>query len=309
MADRALSNSARLKAVGAALVAALTLITYPLWKKAFVGFVFGIVAGISEWLPVSSKTQLMIASTILLKFNFQQAYAIGLFLEGGTFIAALIYFRREVWEVLKALVGRGTQAGKKMLVYLVITTVITGIIGVIIYKSVEASVTGPVIGIPMIALGILLIVDGIVIKMSRSRLAPRKGMRQVTLLDMAIIGIAQGLSALPGISRSGMTVSAMLFLGVNPEDAFRLSFIALLPASIGASAVTILFSHAQLAAALSAVTPTGIVIAIAATVVVSLIFIDLLLKMAKSNRITTLVFALGVIAIFSGLLAYATGFG
>ena len=67
--------------------------------------IIGIIQGISEWLPISSKTQIIVASTYLLKLSFQQAYTFGLFMEIGTLVAAIIYFRKELAELVQVLLG------------------------------------------------------------------------------------------------------------------------------------------------------------------------------------------------------------
>lgn len=276
--------------------------------KLLVGLVLGIVQGISEWLPVSSKTQILLVSSFLLNLNFSQAYALGLFLEGGTFIAALIYFRKEVWKALLALVGKGDAEGKLLLKYLVIVTIITAIIAIPIYKLVE-TLSGPIIGVPMIVLGILLLVDWALITFSKNRQSAKKELRTMTLLDFIFIGIAQGISALPGVSRSGATVSTMLFIDTKPEEAFRLSFFALLPASIGASAVTIIFSHPQVSYVFSILTIPGLIVAIIASTIISLILINFLIKFAKTQRMANILLILGIIAIIGGVIGLFVGMG
>ncbi|MGD0728575.1 MAG: undecaprenyl-diphosphate phosphatase [Candidatus Micrarchaeaceae archaeon] len=276
--------------------------------KLFVGLILGIVQGISEWLPISSKTQILLVSSFLLHLTFSQAYALGLFLEGGTFIAALIYFRKEVKKAILAIFGKSDNEGKLLLKYLVVVTIVTGIIAVPIYKYVS-NITGAVIGIPMIVLGILLIIDWIVIKFSKSLHSVKKDIHNLTLLDFVFVGIAQGLSALPGISRSGATTSTMLFLNTKPEEAFRLSFFALLPASIGASLVTIIFSHVQVSYVFSVLTLPGLIVAIIVSTLVSLVLISGLIKFAKTNTMTTIILILGIIAILGGIIGVLVGAG
>ncbi len=207
------------------------------------GIVLGLVQGISEWIPISSKTQILLVSSFLLGLGFSSGYAFGLFMEIGTIIAAIIYFRKEFMEVILAILGKGTKNDIIMLKYLLTATVVTGLMGVPIYLFVVSLVKGPVIGVPMMILGTVLIIDGITIFFTRRSYVPKKGISELTWKDFVIVGFAQGLAALPGVSRSGMTTSALILLGVKPEEAFRLSFIALIPASLGAIGVTVLFSR------------------------------------------------------------------
>jgi len=273
------------------------------------GVLLGIVQGVSEWLPISSKTQVIIVSNLLFGLTFGQGYALGLFLEAGTFLAALYYFRREVWKVLRALVGRGDEEGRTLLKFLVVVTIFTAVIGVVIYKAVSESYSGPVLGIPMIALGCVLIGDAVLISVARSKYAPTKGINDLSLKELVAIGIVQGIAAFPGVSRSGITVSSMLLLGINPKDSFRLSFLALIPASIGAAGTTLLLSPEKISTAVDAVGLPIILVSILVTVVVGVALIRVLLRAAGSQKIALLAASLGALAILSGVMSILVGAG
>lgn len=272
------------------------------------GLVLGLVQGVSEWLPISSKTQIMFASTYLLGLSFGAAYAFGLFLEFATLAAAVIYFRREVWGVLKALALRGSAEDRLLLKYLVVVTAVTAMVAAPIYLY-FSSISGSVVGLPMIALGLVLIADGLLIKTARERHTPTKGLTDLRIADLVLIGVAQGLAAFPGVSRSGITVSAMLLMGVRPRDAFRLSFLAFIPAALGASALPLLASRREVLTAASLVSPQGLAVAAVVATVVSLLLIDALLKLASSRRIVPLVVGLGAVAIAGGALGVLIGYG
>jgi len=273
------------------------------------GVLLGVVQGISEWLPISSKTQVIIVSNLLFGLSFTQGYALGLFLEAGTFIAATYYFRKEVWKVLRALAGRGDAEGRTLLKFLVVVTAFTAVIGVVIYKSVSESYSGPVLGIPMIALGCVLLGDATLIAVARSKYEPTKNLNNLSLKELVVIGIVQGVAAFPGVSRSGATVSSMLLLGINPRDSFRLSFLALIPASIGAAGVTLVLSPHQISTAIDAVGVSVILLSILVAVLVGIASIRLLLRVAGSQRIALLTASLGVLAIVSGIASILVGAG
>jgi undecaprenyl-diphosphatase len=271
------------------------------------GIFLGVVQGVSEWLPISSKTQVILASTLLFGLGIKEAYALGLFLEGGTFVAALYYFRREAWGVLRALVGRGDEEGRRLLKFLVVVTALTAVVGVSIYVTALSSISGPVVGLPMVALGCILIGDGAVIGLARGRGTPTRKLADLTLRDLVIIGVVQGVSALPGVSRSGVTVSAMLLLGINAKDSFRLSFLALIPASVGAAGVSVLFSGVDVGAAASSIGYPVIGVAVAVSVVIGVMFIRLLLRAAESQKVALLAVGLGALAILSGAVSMLSG--
>ncbi|MBP1357405.1 MAG: undecaprenyl-diphosphatase, partial [Sulfolobus sp.] len=155
-------------------------------------------------------------------------------------------------------------------------------------------------GIPMLILGIALIIDGIYIRFSRT---VTKSFRDLRIKDYLIVGFAQGLAALPGVSRSGMTVSTMLFLGVKPEDAFKYSYLAYIPAALGAVATTVLFSKENIKYVVSNTGTEGIIIAVVAALLTGLLTIDILLRLAKKRNIYVIDFVLGGIAIVISLLA------
>ncbi len=124
-----------------------------------------------------------------------------------------------------------------LLKYIIVSTIVTGLLGVPpLYIFIVNSIKGPVVGVPpMLMLGLALIIDGLVIRLSRKSRSSGKSLKDLTIRDFIMVGgLAQGLAALPGVSRSGMTTSALLFLGgVKPDEAFRLSFIELIPAALG----------------------------------------------------------------------------
>ncbi len=130
--------------------------------------IIGIIQGVSEWLPISSKTQIIVSSSYLLKLSFQQAYTFGLFMEIGTIIAAVAYFRKELIEMIQVLLGSKDKAHRKLLVYVVVVTLITGIIGAPLYLVAD-SINGIAIGIPMLIVGLVLIADAAFIRYSRKR--------------------------------------------------------------------------------------------------------------------------------------------
>lgn len=259
----------------------------------FYAFVVGLVQGISEWLPISSKTQVLLVSTILFGLPLNVALAFGLFMEVGSLGSATFYFRREIASLLH---------DRKLLVYLLVVTIVTGIEGVPLYLYAEDLLTGAYnLGIPMVILGSFLIADSIYIRYSRKQ--PRSGsLSDLKMKHYIIIGAAQGLAALPGVSRSGMTVSTMLFMGVNPKDAFRLSYLAYIPAALGGFLTTIFFSRSELKVALSNFDGTGFAVAIVTAALVGIVAISALLRFAKRNDVYRVTFILGALAMAIGVL-------
>ncbi len=254
----------------------------------------GLVQGISEWLPISSKTQVLFASYALFGLPIAAGYAFGLFLEIGSLGSAITYFRRDIVALFH---------DRRLLVYLVVVTIFTGIIGAPLFYLTDLYLThtSPFIGLPMIALGVVLLLVGFYIRYSRA-LPKISGLEQMKIKHYIIVGIAQGIAALPGVSRSGMTVSTMLVMGVKQEQAFRLSYLAYIPASLGAFAASLFLSRHEVNSDIQTVTPLGLVIAILTALLIGLVTISYLLKFAKTKNIWVLDIALGLIALALGIV-------
>jgi len=279
-------------------------------QQAVYGVILGIVQGVSEWLPISSKTQVLIVSTYLLKLNFNEAYAFGLFMEIGTIFAAVIYFRKELISLIKVLIRRGDTESKFLFNYVLVSMIFTAVIAAPLYLYVEALTGTYNIGIPMLLIGAVLIGDVAIIKYSRSKYSKDKNRRlvsQMSLKDYILVGIVQGISALPGVSRSGATTSTLLLLNVEAREAFRLSFIDMIFATSGAVLLTYLASRSSILSTLALIGSTGLIIAIIIATVVSLLLINFLLKIAGKSSIIYLTSALGIIALISGALATVYG--
>jgi undecaprenyl-diphosphatase len=253
----------------------------------------GLVQGISEWLPISSKTQVLFASYVLFGLPIAAAYAFGLFLEIGSLGSAIIYFRRDIVALFH---------DRKLFMYLLIVTVFTGIVGAPLYYITDTYLqhASPFIGVPMIALGLTLVAVGFYIRYSRA-IPKITGLDQMKVKHYIIVGIAQGIAALPGVSRSGMTVSTMLVMGVKQDEAFRLSYLAYIPASLGAFGTSFLLSRHEINVDIQAVSPLGLIVSIVTALLIGLLTISYLLKFAKTKNVWKLDLVLGALAIVLGI--------
>jgi len=199
----------------------------------FQHLILGIIQGIAEWLPISSSgliTLVMVNffSITDLSFILHQA----LFLHLGTFFAALIYFRKDVADLLESLFccqlckSSNTET-KKLLKFLIISTIITGVFGILILNllmNFDLILTGKII---TFSVSVLLLITGTLQLSIRN-----KGLRKITHLknsDSILAGFAQGLSAMPGLSRSGITISTLLLRKFDDTTALKLSFLMSLP--------------------------------------------------------------------------------
>jgi len=192
----------------------------------------GFVQGLTEFLPVSSSGHLVITSNILgLKADLAFYTAIHF----ATLLAILVYFFKDIVQLVKSFfsgIFRFKQAYNepyfRLSIFIIIGTIPTGIIALLFKDWFEGLFSS------MLYVGIFLIISGGLLFLAERFSVPRKSEKDMTILDSIIIGIFQGIAIAPGISRSGSTVSASLFRGLNRTLAARFSFLLAIPAITGA---------------------------------------------------------------------------
>ncbi len=198
--------------------------------------ILGAIQGITEWLPISSKTINTLISFRFFGMPVDEAIRSSIWLHTGSLVAAIIYFRKDILEMIRRLpsyakrLASGDLAGcDRQITFLIVTTLLAGAIG------------GPLmviglarIGVPaqyvMLAVGVLLIVTGLVQKFASLSPGTR---RSTSTKDAVLVGAVQGLSVIPGLSRSGLTVSTLLFRGYSTQYAIRMSFLMSIPFVLG----------------------------------------------------------------------------
>lgn len=203
----------------------------------------GIVQGLSEFLPVSSSAHLVFTSNFYKVFKgieiakeSNQEIFLDIMLHLGTLIAVLIFFRKDIAEICKALwqacrTKNYSDKNAKIGLYIILGTFITVAVALPMEKIAEKLVYSPAI------VGILLVITGFVLFYSEYRLKKVATREQVDLKTSVLIALAQGLAALPGFSRSGWTIATGLFRGLDRLTAARYSFLLSIPIILGASMV------------------------------------------------------------------------
>jgi undecaprenyl-diphosphatase len=246
------------------------------------GLVMGVLQGVLEWLPVSSQGNLVLLAIAFLGLEPGDALSLSVYLHVGTGLAALVYFREEIMRILM----RRTEEDRALLRFLVLATIVTGVVGFPLFTFIEvASFYGEaLLGLT----GVALLATGL---MQREREELVKGQeRGLAALDGVVMGALQGLAAIPGLSRSGVTTTALLVKGFSGRDAFRVSFIMSIPASF-AAAPGLAFTEGlpQLS--------TGILAALAASFVAALLSIDVLIRLARKTSFWKICVALGLVTL------------
>ena len=253
--------------------------------------VLGIIQGITEWLPVSSSGQVVLSLIEFLQVDPQAAFSFAIILHIGTLLAVVVKFRNEIIDILKKL-----SWNDKLTRFLIVSTIVTGIVGVPVYFVLKSVFAYGALANAFI--GALLIVTGIVLYLSRKLSYGKTSLEQVGYKEMTIAGAAQGISILPGISRSGTTIAAMLLMGIKQETALTLSFLMSIPAVIGA--VLLDFAGGDLLSA--GFTVPEILAGIIFAFIFGYLTMDVLLKIAHKVRFDLFCIILGLIAVIAFFL-------
>ena len=202
--------------------------------------ILGIIQGLTEFLPVSSSGHLVMFQNL---FGFKEPeLLLDICLHVGTLIAVCIVFFKEISAILAALVRLPAliwTAGGLRPVFndnedvriaflIVVGSIPTAILGFLFHK-----ISNQIFGAVWIV-GVMLIVTGTLLWLTRQLRLEGRSLLRVSMKDALIVGVAQGLAVLPGMSRSGSTISVALLLGLDREVSGRYSFLLSIPAILGA---------------------------------------------------------------------------
>lgn len=265
-------------------------------RSLVVALVVGALQGVFEWLPISSEGNLTVVLSALGR-SPEEAVAFSLFLHLGTALSATVYYRGEVAELLGLLPDwrpDGAFSGEQAPVsFLMVGTLVSGVVGIAAYATLEEIVNALTGGAVVVLIGVLLVATGLFQRLSSDRSDADADPRPV---DAVLVGVAQGVAILPGVSRSGMTTGTLLLRGYDGTSAFRYSFLLSIPAAIGGGLL------AYLDTGLGDVTPLAAGVALLAAFLVGYATIDALLRIVERVSFWAVCIGLGGLAIIGGVL-------
>ena len=199
----------------------------------FQAFLLGIIQGLTEFLPVSSSGHLEIGHHLLgIKGHNNLVFAI--VVHGATVLSTLVVFREDILSLCKGLFAFQWNDETKYISLLFLSAVPIAALGLFFREEVESLFTGN-----LVFVGIMLIFTASLLAFSYFAKSKDK---KIGWLDSLIIGVAQALAVLPGISRAGSTIAVGLLLGKKKEDMARFSFLMVLIPILGANCID-LFAH------------------------------------------------------------------
>lgn len=201
--------------------------------------VLSVVQGLTEFLPISSAAHLILVP--LFTGWDDQGLTFDLAVHVGSLLAVVLYFRQELREIARdwftSLATRRQTDNSKLGWAVLLGTIPVGLAGLALKDLVEITLRTPEVGAIVIAC--TLIGFGLVLGLADWRFRGTRSEYQMTWKDVLVIGIAQALALIPGTSRSGITMTAALFMGMSREGAARFSFLLSIPVIVLASGLQI----------------------------------------------------------------------
>jgi len=256
--------------------------------------IIGFLQGLLEWLPVSSKSMIILYLVNAASVSGETAYSLAMFLHFSTATTALIMFRSDFLKVIKYIITREYSSCKDCSVLfrsLLVTIVVSAAIGLPLYLLTNFFILG-LSGILLTCfIGVFLIFTGLFLKFSKS-IKGFKSLEQITPVDMILAGVMQGLSALPGLSRSGLVASTLLMRNVEKETALRLTFIISVPIIYGMGIAELVIGLG-FRTSLEEFGVINILIALATSFILSLISLRMMLELARRLDFTKFLISFG----------------
>jgi len=256
--------------------------------------ILGLIQGLTEFLPVSSSGHLEIAKTILGESKAaEESLLMTVVLHFATALSTIVIFREDLVEIFEGLFKFKNNDSFQFSLKIVLSMIPAIIVGVFFNNEIEALFGGA-----LTLVGGMLIITGLLLFLADKAKASKK---QVGIKNSVLIGLSQAIAILPGISRSGATISTAVILGIDKEKAARFSFLMVVPLIFGKMAKDILSGDVQYASA----TFLPLVIGFLTAFITGIIACKWMIKLVKNSQLKYFAyycFAVGAIVIATSLI-------
>lgn len=275
--------------------------------------ILGVVQGLTEFLPISSTAHLVV---VLDLFGLPSQGPFTTVIQMGTLVAVFVYFRKDIWHILKAVWGDvrarkfGTATDSRLAWLIVLGSIPAGAAGVVFGSKIKAAFYNPLaIGVIAIVFALLMLAAEIWHRTRKEdRFLPELIDADLTWKEAIWVGLWQMCALLPGASRSGCTISGALFAGLSRTTAARFSFLLSLPVMLAAGLKELYDGRAELLASQDQL--TNLVVATAVSGVVGYAAIAWLITYLKRYSMNVFVvyrLILGVVLIVLSLMGILGG--
>lgn len=257
--------------------------------------ILAVVQGATEWLPVSSSGHLVLVQQVLNSSGLGLPLFFNVLLHLATLFVVLIVFRTDIVEILRAVVHLNFESEEgRLALFIAVGSIPTAAVGLLFGDVIESFFDD------LLVVGLAFVTTGCVLYVSQWG----GNGRGLNFLDAVLIGVAQGTALVPGISRSGFTISTGLLRRVKRQRVFTYSFLLLIPATIGAFIKTGVSQWESLAS--DNIDAFGLVLGFVTAMIVGYIALKLLSKIVVRGKIHLFAYycwTIGVVTIASYVFA------
>ncbi|WP_321289656.1 undecaprenyl-diphosphate phosphatase [uncultured Sunxiuqinia sp.] len=254
-------------------------------------FLLGIIQGLTEFLPVSSSGHLEIGHALLgVKGDNNLLFAV--VVHGATVLSTLVVFRKDILDLFKGLLAFKWNQETKYVSYLLLSAIPVLILGLLFKEKIESLFTGN-----LVFVGSMLLITACLLGFTYFAKSREKS---IGWLDSLVIGIAQAMAVVPGISRSGSTIATGLLLGKKREDMARFSFLMVLIPIIGANFLDLVGGEMSAADSIGVL---PLAVGFIAAFISGLLACKWMIKIVKQGKLiyfAAYCLIIGLIAIFAG---------
>lgn len=256
--------------------------------------ILGIIQGLTEFLPVSSSGHLELAKVILGDQSVaEESMLMTVTLHAATAISTIVIFRKDIAEILSGLFQFKNNESFQFSLKIILSMIPAAFVGVVFEEQIEQLFDKNIVFV-----GIMLLVTGVLLYFAdRAKNTEKK----VGFSDALIVGIAQAIAILPGISRSGATISTSVLLGVDRERAARFSFLMVVPLILGKMAKDVLSGDLNTETVNVAALGLGFAAAFF-TGLLACVWMIQLVKRSKLTYFSIYCFIVGIFAILFGTI-------
>lgn len=192
--------------------------------------ILGIIQGLTEFLPVSSSGHLELGKALFgLNLEADDSLTFDVVVHAGTALSTIVIFRKDILNIFRGLLQFKWNDETRFSLLIILSMIPAAFVGVVFDKQIEQLFDGQVL-----LVGAMLMITALLLFLADRA---RKTEKAVSTVEAIVIGIAQAIAILPGISRSGATISTSVLLGIDREKAARFSFLMVLPLILGKSAL------------------------------------------------------------------------
>ncbi|MFK7755549.1 MAG: undecaprenyl-diphosphate phosphatase [Flavobacteriales bacterium] len=254
--------------------------------------ILGIVQGLTEFLPVSSSGHIELAQKILGADNLKENEALlSVVLHAATALSTIVVFRKDILEIVKGLIAKN-KTHVMFSLAIIVSMVPAAFVGVFFDDLLESLFEGN-----LVLVGSMLILTCMLLLLADRAKNTEKS---VTVKDAFIIGLAQAVAILPGVSRSGATISTAVMLGIDRAKSARFSFLMVVPLILGKMAKDIIDGKFSFTSELATPLAVGFVSSFI-TGIIACLWMIALVKRAKLSWFAFYCLAVGIMALVWGL--------